>query len=288
MLFSLAAIWGASFFFAEVALRELGPLTIAAHRVFWALPVLGAVIWFRQLAIPRQAGIWVSFLVMGALNNAIPFVLIFWGQTRIESGLASILNGSTAIWGAVVAGLLLKDEPLTRNKLLGAAFGLAGVAVIMGPEALSAFNPANMAQMAIILAALSYALAGVWARLRLKGVPAEWNAMGMLTGSTILLIPLACIIEGTPDLSLHFVTWGSLAGLSVLCTAIAYLLYFAILPRAGAANLMLVTLLIPPFSIFLGAVFLDERLGATAIAGFGLIALGLLITDGRALGVFRR
>lgn len=288
LLLVLAAVWGGSFFFAEIALREVPPLTITLHRVFWAVPVLMAVIWWQGIAWPRDPRIWGAYLVMGALNNALPFSLIFWGQTRIESGLASILNGTTAVFGAVVAGMLLKDEPLTARKVAGALAGLAGVAVIMGPEAISGLDPRNLAQLAILGAALSYAVASVWAKLALAGIPPQMNALGMLIGSTVLMIPVAVLSDGVPRLDLSPPVWASLLAIAVISTALAYLLYFQILVRAGAANLMLVTLLIPPFAIALGALFLDEALGRDAWVGFGLIALGLGITDGRLWARIRR
>lgn len=284
MLFALAAVWGGSFFFAEVALRELPPLTITLHRVVWAVPVLLVILRLRHIPLPRAPKIWGAYLVMGALNNAIPFSLIFWGQQQIDSGLASILNGTTAMFGAVLAGILLKDEPLTRNKLIGAGLGLAGVAVIMGPGVLTGFDPSNLAQLAIIAAALSYAFASVWGKTTLAGQPPLMNAAGMLIGSVVLMAPLVLMVDGVPSLSLQADTWGALIGVAVLSTALAYVLYFAILVRAGAANLMLVTLLIPPFAIGLGAAFLGERLPATAWVGFAVIALGLAVTDGRLLG----
>lgn len=281
MLIALAAVWGGSFFFAEVALRELPPLTITLHRVVWAVPILLVILRLRRIPLPRAPRIWGAYLVMGALNNAIPFSLIFWGQQQIDSGLASILNGTTAMFGAVVAGLLLKDEPLTANKLAGAALGLVGVAVIMGPGVLTGLDPSNFAQLAIIGAALSYAFASVWGKTTLGGQPPLMNAAGMLMGSVVLMLPLALMVDGVPSLSLMPATWGALIGVAALSTALAYVLYFAILLRAGAANLMLVTLLIPPFAIGLGAAFLNERLPASAFAGFAVIALGLAVTDGR-------
>jgi drug/metabolite transporter (DMT)-like permease len=220
---------------------------------------------------------------MGALNNAIPFSLIFWGQMTIESGLASILNGTTAVFGAVVSGLLLVDEPLSSRKIIGAIFGVLGVAVIMGFDALTNLNPRNIAQLAILAAALSYAFASVWGKTKLSGQAPEVNALGMLTGSTVLMIPIAIWSDGLPDLHLSTKAWASLFSLSILSTVLAYLLYFAILVRAGAANLMLVTLLIPPFAIGLGVLFLGEQLGLEAWGGFGLIAVGLVITDGRVV-----
>lgn len=284
LLVALAAVWGGSFLFAGLALREVPPLTIVLHRVGWSVPVLYLLLRLRGLRVPRGVRLWRSYLVMGLLNNAIPFSLIFWGQTQIESGLASILNGTTAVFGAVVAGLLLKDEPLTRNKVIGAALGLIGVAIIMGPQALSGFDLRNLGQLAILLAALSYALASVWGRVQLSDQPPLVNAFGMVTGSFVIMIPLVLWVDGGPHFQLQPLTWVALAGLALGSTVAGYVLYFAVLRRAGAANLMLVTLMIPPFAILFGALFLQESLSLQAVLGFGVIALGLLVTDGRLLG----
>jgi drug/metabolite transporter (DMT)-like permease len=281
MLLALAAVWGGSFLFAEIALTALGPLSIALHRVGWGALILWGVAWAMGLRPPRAPRLWAAWLVMGALNNAIPFTLIFWGQQEIEAGLAAILNGTTAVFGAVVAGVLLRDEPLTRARLGGAALGLAGVAVILGPGVLAGLDPRDLAQLAVLAAALSYALASAWGKVALAGQPPVLNALGMLTGSTVLLLPLAVWAEGVPRLDLPVPVWGALAGLAGLSTALAYLLYFAILRRAGAANLMLVTLMIPPFAVGLGALVLGERLAPAAGLGFALIAAGLVLSDGR-------
>lgn len=281
LLAALALVWGGSFFFAEVALRELPPLTITLFRVALALPVLFLVVRLKGIAIPRGGKIWAAYLGMGALNNAIPFSLIFWGQTQIESGLASILNGTTAMFGAVVAGLLLKDEPLTPQKLLGALIGFIGVAVTMGPAALTSLDPRNLAQIAVLAAAFSYALASVWGKTFLAGQPPIMNALGMLIGSTVLMLPVALYSDGMPRFDLSVEVWGALLGVAVLSTALAYLMYFDILRRAGSANLMLVTLLIPPVAVGLGAGFLGEQLGREALLGFLIIGFGLVVTDGR-------
>jgi len=283
MLLLLAAVWGGSFFFGEVALREVPPLTLTLHRVIWAVPILVLIVLFKGISVPRSPRIWGAYLVMGALNNAIPFSLLFWGQTQIESGLVSILNGTTAMFAAVVAGLLLPDEALTAKKVIGAGLGIAGVAFIMGPSALTNFNLSNLAQLAILGATLSYAFAGVWGKTALAGQLPLMNALGMLIGSTVLMIPIVLVFDGLPNLALSLGVWGALIGMAVLSTALAYFLYFAILVRAGAANLLLVTLLIPPVAIGLGAVFLDERIGIEAWIGFAIIGLGFAVTDGRLL-----
>ena len=288
MLLLLAAVWGGSFFFGEVALSEVPPLTITLHRVVWAVPILAVIVFLNGIAFPRSPSVWGAYLVMGALNNAIPFSLIFWGQTQIESGLASILNGTTAIFAAVVAGLLLVDEPLTAKKITGAAIGLAGVAYIMGPSALTNFNPSNLAQLAILGATLSYSFAGVWGKTALTGQPPLMNALGMLVGSTVLMMPIVLVFDGPPNLELSTNVWGALLGMAALSTAMAYVLYFAILVRVGTANLLLVTLLIPPFAIGLGSVFLGEKMGTDAWIGFAIIVLGFVVTDGRLFSAFSK
>lgn len=281
LLILLAAVWGSTFFFAEIVLTEVPPLTITLHRVLLSVPLIALVLLIKRLPIPRQPRIWGAYLVMGALNNAIPFSLIFWGQTQIDSGLASILNATTAMFGAVVAGLVLKDEPLTKNKLLGAGLGIAGVAFIMGPSALVDFNPASLAQIAVLGATLSYAFAGVWGRVALSDQPPLVNAFGMLVGSTLLMIPVVLMVDGAPNLMLSTPVWAALVAMAALSTALAYVLYFAILAMAGAANLLLVTLLIPAFAISLGVMFLGESMEPSAWIGFVIIALGFVVTDGR-------
>lgn len=255
----------------------------------WALPILALIVLLKGIYVPRSLKVWGAYLVMGALNNAIPFSLIFWGQTQIESGLASILNGTTAMFAAVVAGLLLRDESLTAKKIFGAVLGLTGVAFIMGPRALADFNLSDLAQLAILGATLSYAFAGVWGKTVLAGQPPLMNAFGMLIGSTVLMIPIVLMFDGPPNLELSKGVWAALIGLASLSTALAYVLYFAILARAGAANLLLVTLLIPPFAVGLGVLFLDEQMKLEALIGFAIIGLGFAVTDGRLFSfIFQR
>ena len=287
LLTLLALIWGGSFFLAAVVLKELPPITVALFRVVGALPALALFVWFKGVSLPRNLKVWSAYLVMGALNNAIPFSLIFWSQTQITSGLTSILNGATGVTGVIVAGLLLQDERLTAHKLIGVVIGFFGVVLTIGLDAMRSFDIQSLAPLAVLLAGLSYSLAGVWAKLRLSGQAPEMNALGMIMGSSLLLIPTALWLDGPPSLELMASTWTALLVLAVLCTSVPYLLYFNILKRAGSGNLMLVTLLIPPIAIGLGVIFLKESLQGTALMGFALIALGLTIIDGRFWVLFR-
>ena len=290
MLLALASIWGGSFMFMEVALTEIQPFTITLWRVGLSVPALLLALRWRGLWLPPLTDwrAWGAFLVMGGINNALPFTLIAWGQVQIESGLAAILNATTAFFGALVAGLLLKDEPLHARKLAGVLLGMAGVAVIMGPGLLAGLDLQSLAQLAVLAAAFSYACASVWGRVTLSRHPPAVNAAGMLIGACFWALPTALAVDGVPQANYSLLVWGALLGLSLLSAVLASLLYFAILERAGAANLMLVTLLTPPFAVTWGALLLGERLGGAAFAGFALIGLGLLVSEGRILQALRR
>lgn len=283
----LSLLWGASFFSIAVAQREIGPVTVVLHRVGWAALLLWPVVRARGLPVPRGWQVWGIFLVMGCLNNVIPFTLMSWGQTLIESGLVSIFNAMTAPLGVLVAALLLADERLTPRRLAGMAVAFGGALVVIGADRLGSLDPRALGQWAVLGGALSYALASVWAKRHLRGMAPTVAAAGMLTGSTAVMLPLALAVEGVPDLTLSAPTWGAIAWYAVLGTAGAYLLYYRVLAMAGAGNLLLVTLLIPPVAIFLGWAFLGETLPPRAFAGFAVIALGLAVLDGRLLARLR-
>ena len=194
-LMLLTLVWGGIFLAAEFALRGLTPLWAVFHRVFWAAITLWIYAMIRGYRPTRDLRLWGAFIVMGALNNAIPFSLITWGQVSIESGLASILNGTTAFFGITVAAILLVDEKLTVNRIIGVIMGVIGVAIIMGVEVLTNFDPRSLGQLAVLGAALSYAFAGVWARKRLAGQKPIVSAASMLTGSSLLMLPIAWMAE---------------------------------------------------------------------------------------------
>lgn len=281
-LILLGCIWGASFFSIRIALNEVPFVTSVLHRTGWAMVVLWAVVILSRLPVPRDPGIWFGFLVMGLLNNVIPFGLMAWAQLHVETGLTSILNAATAIFGVIVAALVFSDERLSLNKAIGVLLGFFGVATAIGLESFRSFDLRSVAQLAIIAGTVSYAFASAWARLRLGGLPPQVAAAGMLTGSTLIMLPAALIIDGPVQFDLMPVTWGAIGYYSIIATAGAYLLYYRVLAMAGSGNLMLVTLLIPPVAILLGAGFLNEELHPSAFVGFGLLALGLIILDGRA------
>lgn len=277
----LALIWGATFLSVRLALNEIPVLTNVLHRTGWGALVLWLWVAIRRFPLPRDPRVWGAFLVMGVLNNLIPFCLMAWGQLHIESGLTAILNATTAFFGILVAAVVFSDERLTLNKLVGVLIGLAGVAMAIGPDALNGLDPRSLAQLAVLGGAFSYGLAGAWGRLRLSGLRPEVAAAGMLTGAFLLLLPVVLVVDGVPSLDLRLTTWGAIGYASILGTAAAYLLYYRVLGAVGAGNLLIVTLIIPPIAIVLGAVVLGEALPFRAFFGFALLAVGLVTVNGR-------
>lgn len=283
MLLLLSMLWGGSYFFVEIALLEWSPLLIVAMRVFIAAVVIWSIVLAAGLQLPRSRTAWIAFLWMGLLNNVTPFLLIVWGQKEIESGLAAILNAAAPIFSVIVAGVWLKDEPVTRSKLLGAALGLIGVAVLIGPSALAGLDTNLLAQLAVLGAALSYAFAGVYARrFPRMNIDPIVAAAGQLLMSSLILIALALTFE-TPSqiLDSSANVWIAVIVMAVFSTALAYIVYFRLLASAGATNAILVTLLIPVTAVLLGATLLDERLQLSHFVGMAVIALGLSVIDGR-------
>jgi drug/metabolite transporter (DMT)-like permease len=287
ILLVLSVLWGGSFFFIEVALDSVAPLSLVLIRVAIAAGFLWAFLLVRRerLALPPGA-VW-ALLVLALLNNVVPFVLFAWAQEEINGGLASILNATTPIWGVIVAHIFTSDEKANPAKVAGVLLGFGGVAVMIGTDFLGDIGTGLLAQLACLAATLCYALAGVWARrFRRMGVPPAAVATGQLTASAIVMLPLVLLFEPpwlAPAPSPQ--AWAALIALALFCTSLAYILYFRLLASAGATNSLLVTFLIPITAILLGALLLGERLELRHFAGMALIAAGLAAIDGR---LFRR
>ena len=288
MLALLSLLWGGSFMFVGVTIKEVPVFTIVAFRVLLASIVLHLVLRISGITFPMRREVLLAFLGMGILNSALPFSLISFGQARIDSGLASILNATTPIFTMIFAHLMTKDEKIGPLKALGVALGFAGVVVLFSGRDLVA-NAALVGQIAGILAAVSYGLSNIFGR-RFAGLKLNPIAMatGQLSASACIMVPLALIVDhpfsrplpGLPSIL-------ALTALALVSTAYAYILFFRILTRAGATNVSLVTLLVPCSAIALGSLVLGESLGLREIAGFATIALGLLVIDGRLLRLLR-
>ncbi|OSQ46265.1 ABC transporter permease [Thalassospira alkalitolerans] len=324
MLIALSILWGGSFFFTEIALVDLPPLTLVLCRVAIAAVILWWVVLLRHINIPRDPRLWLGFLVMGMLNNLVPFCLIVWGQTHIASGLAAILNATTPLFTLIIAHLATSNEKLTRRKTLGVLVGFIGVVIVIGlpgdiissignintrtaPTTDIATNAAHdnthvsssieaeagadaeagplaaLAPLAVLLAAISYGCAGVFGR-RFRDTPPILTAAGQTSASSLMLIPLCFMIDAPWNLPFPGTeTILAVLGIAAFSTALAYILYFQLLKRAGASNLLLVTFLIPVSAILLGVGFLGETLESRQIFGMIVIGLGLAVIDGRLL-----
>lgn len=290
MLLVLSILWGGSFFFIGVAVKELPPLTIMMLRVGCAALILNLVVRLMGQWMPRDPKVWLAFGGMGLLNNVIPQTLIVWGQTQIPSGLASILNATTPLFGVLVAHFFTGDEKVTGNKFAGVLIGFIGVAIMVGPAALSGLGSDIWAQMAILLASVFYAISGVYGRrFKEMGITPMMTATGQLTASTFMLTPIALLIDHSWTLAQPSpAAWAAIAGLAILSTALAYLIFFRLLATSGATNLMLVTFLIPISAVILGFLFLGEQIQAKHLIGMACIGAGLAAIDGRLLDRLKR
>ena len=290
ILLLLSVLWGGSFYFIAVALTALPPLTVVTLRVGLATLALLGMMMVMGIKIP-MGPVWRVYLVLGFINIAAPFSLIVWGQTHIASGLASILNTATPLFGAVIAHLFTSDEKMTPGRAAGVIIGFTGVAIMVGPEALAGIGTDVLAQLAVLGAGICYALGTVYARLRLKpfGINPIASAAGQVAGGTVFMLPLALVVEQPWTLAMPSLgAWGAVLGLALASTALAYILYFKLLEDTGAANILLVTFLIPVTSILLGVGLLNEVLLAKHFVGMAIIGLGFAAIDGRPYAALRR
>ena len=290
LLVLLSVVWGGSFFFNGIALREFPTLTIVTARV--GLAALALLLLMRMLGqgIQLNRQILKAFFGMSFLNNVVPFSLIVWGQQHIASGVASILNATTPLFTMLVAHWFTTDEKINPRRLLGVLTGMGGVGLMMGLDSMESSGFHLLGQSAILLAAFSYGLAGVYGkRFAQLEIPPLATATGQLCASSMILIPLTLWIDQPWTMAMPSIEgMGSLLGIALLSTALAYVIYFRLLKTAGATNLLLVTLLIPVSAIILGVFLLDESLEPQHLSGMAVISLGLLIMDGRLLQFFRK
>lgn len=283
LLLTLSVLWGGSFFFNELAIEGFDPFTATFGRVAIAAAALWLFLRVRGIGLPGSLADWRDYLIMGALNNLIPFTLIIWGQKTIDSGLASIFNAATPLFTVLLAHILTADEKLNWYKGIGVVLGIAGVAVLIGPDAFDGLGGPLLAQLAVVAATISYAFAGIFGKRLTRHHPAA-SAAGMLLGATIMALPLAYLFGDLMGSAVSAVSLAGILGLGTVSTALAYIIYFRILTTSGATNLLLVTLLIPVSAGVLGVAFLGETLTISALSGMALIALGLVAVDGRVFG----
>lgn len=285
LLFVLGGFWGCTFFFNEIALRELPPFSIICFRVGLASLILWLIVWMRGVAVPREPDVWIALTVMAAINSAIPFFLIAWGQVHITGGLASILIATSPLFAVVAAHYCTQDEGLTPGKIIGVIAGLVGVVFLLGPELLGDLGSDLLGQLSVLGAAICYAGSAIYGRrFAARGVSPIIVATGQMSMATVLLLPFALVVDqpwtlANPGLPV----WGAVLSLAVLSTSFAYLIYFRILARAGAINILLVNFLVPVSALLLGILVLGETLTTEQVIGVEFIVVGLITIDGRIL-----
>jgi drug/metabolite transporter (DMT)-like permease len=286
MLTILSVLWGGSFFFNKLALAQWPPLPVLLVRVGLAALALLVVVRLAGLSMAVGRRLWLAFFGMGVLNNLIPFSLFLWGQQQIASGLASILNAMTPIF-AVMVMHAFGGERATGRKIAGVAAGFVGVAILIGPDALSGLGLNLLAQLACVAATVSYAFSGLYGR-RFRELPPLVTAAGQLSASTLMTLPIVLVFNPPWTLPLPTAqTLFALVGLALISTALAYVIFFRIMRSAGPSNVMLVTFLIPVSAIMLGVGLLGESLLPRHFAGMAAIFAGLALIDGRIFGKSR-
>ncbi len=287
MLMILSVIWAGSFLLTEIALEELPPLSIMTARVTIGAVGLYAMMRFAGVSFPRGHAVkpltmFGAFMVLGFLNNVIPFSVLVWGQTHLSASLASIMNATMPLFTVILAHYFTMDEKITSNKLVGVLIGISGVAVIVGEHGIDFSSGSNFAKIAILGAPLSYAVAALIARRF-----AAWNlsplfvAFGQSAAAALVALPLATFVENPWGISVSGTGWVTLIALGLLCSSVAYLIYFRLIAVAGATNTSLITLTIPPFAVLSGVLLLGESLSVVQLVGMTLILVGLIVTDGR-------
>ena len=286
----LSILWGGAFFLIEVGLRSYPPITLVFMRLVLAVPPMWIAMRLMGQRLPSEARVWGLLAVVGALNCALPFILFFWGQQYLDSGYASILNATTPLWGVITAHFLTSDEKATPARILGVLIGMAGIVVMVGPEAMKGLSNNLLAQIACIVSTIFYSFAAIYGR-RLSQT--KLTPMAVATGQTmmaaLMMVPVVVLVDQPWTMAAPRLD-STLAGLTLalFSTALAYTLYFRLIDRSGASNAQLVAFLMPILAVILGIAFLGESLSGGQIAGAGLIAIGLAILDGRLVARFQK
>lgn len=282
-LLLLGALWGISFVFSKIAVTEIEPFTLVFIRVLLAALVLHAVCLSRGVRMPTTLKAWFDYSVMGFFNSGLAFGLIFWAQQFTDASLSAILIAAAPFFTVLLAGLLLPDERFSASKIAGISIGFAGVILVIGPRHLAGLGENLVAELVLLLAALSYGISSVWGR-RFSGEHPLATAAGQLTASAALMLPIALLFENPLQMSMPSpVVILSVVSLATLSTALAYILFFRILKMVGATNTTMVGMLIPVFTMLFAVPILGETISLLKIMGMVVIAIGMLVLDGRAI-----
>ena len=281
MLMALATLWGPSFMLIKIAVAEIPPLLLAGMRVSVAAVTLLAIVWSKKEQLSGDRKFWVNVGIAGLFAHAIPFTLFNWGEMYIDSALASILNGLTPLFTIVLAHFLTADEKITYQKAIGTVTGFVGLIVLISPNIAGDSSAALYGILAVSLAALSYAIAIIFSKRYLLNSRPMHAPTAQLLITSLYLLPLGFVMD--PPASFAVISWqaiGAVLVLGVLGTALAFILYYKILERAGASFLSFSVYIVPVYGVILGMVIMDEVLSTEAIIGAMVILSGLFIANG--------
>ena len=276
----LASLWGPSFLFIKVAVHEIPPLTMAAARVTIAALILLVVLRLRKRALPKGRHMWLKFTIAGLFGNAMPFVLLNWGELYIDSALAAILNGTTPLFTLVIAHFFTDDDRLSTRKIIGAIIGFGGLLVLVAPSLFGGVEATTLGLLAVLLAAFCYGVNIVFTRTYLRGLPGLVAPAAQLSMASVLLIPVALLVDQPYQLAFPSLpAVSSLFALAIIGTGLAFIVYYRLLETTPASSMAMVTYLIPVFGIFLGVVVLNETLSWNAYVGCSLILIGVMVVN---------
>jgi drug/metabolite transporter (DMT)-like permease len=280
VLLLLGAVWGASFLLIKIGVAEMPPMTLVALRLVISALVLLGVLYGRGLRLPTRPRVWADLFLLGAVGLVLPYLLITWAEQYMQSGMAAILNATTPLFAVLLTYLWTREEQLSGVKALGVMLGFVGVVIAVGLDRLSLTDGGALPQLAVLLAAFSYAVAGIYGRRAFRGVPALVPATGQLLAGAVLITPAALVMHGVPSPLPSPLALGAVLALAVFGTAFAYVLLYWLMERIGATRTSMVTYLLPPFALVYGALFLGERISVEALLGLALVVAGILLANG--------
>ena len=278
---ALGTIWGSSFLWIKIAVQEVGPFTLVAFRLLFGLLGLAVVAAYTRPVFPKAWRMWLILTLIGFTNNALPYVLISWGEQYIDSAVAAILNSTTPLFAMVFAHLFLHDDRLTLHRLVGILVGFAGIVILVSRDLLSGVQMNLLGQLAVLLASVLYAGTSVFARKKTKGVSQVPLALIPLIGADIFLWGITPIVESPFMLPQLPITWLAIIWLGLLGTCVAFLFYYYLLHSVGPTRTTLVTYIFPLVGVILGVVFLDELLDWHLLVGGLLVVGSILVVNSR-------
>lgn len=277
---ALGLIWGSSFLWIKIAVQEIGPFTLVAFRVLFALLGILLVVAYRRPGLPERKMWWI-FLILGLFNVVVPFVLISWAETRIPSAVASVLNSTTPLFSILIAPLFIKDEKITAYRLVGLGAGFLGVIILMSNQLEGGIGGYQLGLTAMLVAAFFYAGSAVLARIHTAGMAPEMQALGQMMAAWFFITPVAAALEAPLTPPGQTQTWVAVIWLGILGSCVATLLYYSLLNSVGPTSTLLVSYVFPLVGVALGILFLREQPDWRLFVGGGLIIGGIAVVNRR-------